>query len=302
MPLQRTAAHPHRLGCPGGAYGHLVLCAPMEPGCIRVRQRVLQRRRSSRLPKLGGIPVGLARCRQCHHRGQAACRHLAHGALSAPVGAEFVCHSASTSADGHRLHLSVLCHHAPLLGQLGGNRRWPRFHLHARCGIDVPLQQSRRLAGSADAEHFGVRAARPRERRFASREQKTDPVVHRRRRPYRIRVPYQTAASVPGVARLCACDVRLLARKAAPPLPRCRCRVGQHGCCSWLVGAAYGAGAFGRAPLHRRLANRFVSGAHFRLQRPWPFNRQRGWLGDTRRQRNGPRRHVGRNRHIPPVQ
>ena len=58
------------------------------------------------------------------------------------------------------LHLPVLRHHPPLLGQLGWHCRRPCVHIHPRCCPDVPLQQPRCFAGFADDRRFGLRITR----------------------------------------------------------------------------------------------------------------------------------------------
>ncbi len=301
-------AHPQtrqaRLGGLHRAHGRRLRRLLLEPDGLRLCQRVLQRRRAGRLPGLGGLLLGLARCGQRHYRGQAARLHLAHGAVRAPVRAVLVCHTSASGAHGRRDHLAPLRDRAPLLGQLGGHRGRRGVCHHARGRADVSLQQPRRAARLFAGRGQRRRAARAREACGPRRRQAPHGMVRPRRPVHRICLFDQAAPGLPRAARFRARDVRVLACAGLAPPGRRRRRAGRHGRRRGMVGARGRARAQRLAPLLRRLADRLLPRADLLLQRARaPDGRRDGLCGRGRRWRAGRRgrRHVGRDRAVAPL-
>ncbi len=194
------------------------------------------------------------------------------------------------------------CHRPPYDG-LGG--RWParrRDHgADPRRGADVPVQQPRRDAGTADGR-VGVRHA-PRGRGVGvdgpdRRRSASGAVACARRCPGRSGVPGQDAPGVPGAPGpdRRVRDLRRRSLAAADPAPAGGGRgAGGRG---RLVAGDRDAVAGRRPAVRRRLPAQLDPGADARLQRPRPPQRVGDRVG---RRWRGERRAVGRDRAVADV-
>ncbi len=135
----------------------------MGPGRVRVGQLVLLGSRAGGYEELGGILLRVVRCGQLHHRRQAPCLVVAHGAVGADLRCERVEHPGTRSAgrrgDGGRR----LRRRAPVVhGWRRPHRRSDRRR-HAGRRPHVPLQQPRRAARALVDGRGLRRAARRRD-------------------------------------------------------------------------------------------------------------------------------------------
>ena len=240
----------HRRALPVGTLG------------VRVRQLVLLGRGAGRIAELEGLSLRLPRCRQRHHRRQAAGLAVADGPVGTDLRAQLVEHPGAAGA--------ARCGHGWRAVRLGA------ANLRARCGaagrrdpgpdpgggIDVPLQQSRCPAGLPD-DGGGL----PHPAGGGEGERAT---AGRCRCADRFRVPDEDAAGLPGAAGLRpgVPDRRAddgAQATAAPPR-----RLRRHDRLARLVGRHRRTRPRLLASVRGRFGEQLGSGSDLRLQRPRP--------------------------------
>ena len=147
-----------------GSAGRHRRALPVGARLVGLGQRLLRRRGAGRHAGPEGVAVRVARRRQRHHRRQAARRAVGNGAVRQAVRLQRVHDAVAAGADGRRRGRPAVRRGA------AGQRR--RRRPDRRCGAgadagggaDVPVQQPRRAAGSADGGRRVLRGARDRDR------------------------------------------------------------------------------------------------------------------------------------------
>ncbi len=199
-PRSTAAAAPAGTGGPASGHRRTV---PVEPRRLRLGERLLLRSSPGRLAGLDGLVLWLLRCRQRHHRGQAAGVAVGDGAVRAALRAELLEHPRAAGPHGGRHGLARLSGRPPGRGpRHGGSAPGPPCRAPRRCGhgadpggrADVPVQQPRRPAGTPHDRGRLCRAAL-----HPGRAPALAPV---RRGAPGLRVPHQAAAGPAGCPRL----------------------------------------------------------------------------------------------------
>ena len=248
-----------RMGRPGYPAGRRRPSLPLEPGRLRLGERVLLRCRPRRIPELGRDAVRLLRRVERHHRRQDARLAVGDGHERAHLRRERVEHPGAAGARGGRRGLAPVPHRSPP----GWTDGWPFGRrdpgTHTRRDPDVPLQQPGRAAhpppGSGHVRH------RPRTRCSVHA------LAAARRRMHRLRIPGQDAPGIPrdpglriGLSR-CGTHNPVATNLAGGRSGARRRRLGG------LVDRAGHALASGCPPVHWRLADEQHLGSDPWLQR-----------------------------------